>query len=580
MTSADSDTPILSWSDLSLSPEMLELIEKSGYRSPTPVQMQSIPHVIEGKDVLVSSQTGSGKTASFVIPTVERFKGKNGTYILALSPTREIAQQTGAVFEAFGAPFGLKTVVCIGGASIPVEKEALSSSPHIIVATPGRLCDHLERGNVWLDFIQCLIFDEADRMLEMGFAKQIDTITEQIPKERQTLMFSATFAPKVEKLARSVMINPKEVTIAKTETSTPKIEQHLFWMSEDKKMSALMRIAREEPGTIIVFAKSKERVYQVWRSLHGKKDDAIYIHSDLPQDQREAAIADFKSGKYRILVATDVMGRGIDVDDVAHVVNYDVPREAEDYVHRIGRTGRRGKTGRASTFAIPVRDEQGIRAIERLRGIPSPEKRDAPPPQRDNREPRRDNNNNRSQGPRDRGPRPEGQQHRPQSRPQQPTQPKPTHQLKPQAPVDQAPEKKTGGVMAWLKGLFSTTVVLFFFVSCSSPEKATKAKFLPESSIIGECEKNDTARKFCLRTLMAQHEALGEKVDPRTIKYDASVKQKVGEEWKAYCYYTYPLGESTFVGLNIFDGKTCNLIEGNSITVTHPKSNEIVPWDI
>lgn len=482
------------WTDLSLSPEMLTIIEQSGYKSPTSVQEQSIPLVISGSDVLVSSQTGSGKTASFVIPVVERFKGKNGTYILALAPTREIAQQTGAVFETFGKPFGLRVAVCIGGASIPVEKEALSSSPHIIVATPGRLCDHLERGNVWLDFIQCLIFDEADRMLEMGFAKQIETITEQIPKERQTLMFSATFAPKVEKLAKDVMKDPKQVTIAKTEASTPKIEQRLFWIPEERKMSSLIRLVEEEPGTVIIFAKSKERVYQVWRSLHGIKDDVTYIHSDLNQEQREAAIADFKSGRFRILVATDVMGRGIDVDDVAHVVNYDVPREAEDYIHRIGRTGRRGREGQASTFAVPVKDEQGIRAIEKLRGITSPAK----PPQeesfkdrnrggskgrnfrggksredrarderpRDDR-PRSDRpRGDRPQGDRPRGARPQGERPR-DDRPKNQGQ-KPNHQTTTQSPKPSVaptkaaatnapvpPASKSSGVLGWFKKLFS-----------------------------------------------------------------------------------------------------------------------------
>lgn len=446
------------WTDLSLSDEMLSLIKEAGYETPSPVQAQSIPLVLEGHDVLVSSQTGSGKTASFVIPVVEKFKGKNGTYILALSPTREIAQQTGAVFEAFGAPLGLRTVVCIGGASIPVEKEALASSPHIIVATPGRLCDHLERGNVWLDFIQCLIFDEADRMLEMGFAKQIDTITEQIPKERQTLMFSATFAPKVEKLARNVMKTPKEVTIAKTEASTPKIEQSLFWLYEEKKMGALMRLVLDEPGTIIIFAKSKERVYQVWRSLHGKKDDVIYIHSDLNQEQRESAIAEFKSGRYRILVATDVMGRGIDVDDVAHVVNYDVPREAEDYIHRIGRTGRRGRSGHATTFAIPVKDEQGIRAIEKLRGITSPEKRDYNPrgAGKDDRPKNGERSDRGHRTQRPRGQAPYGQ--RPKvhgSHPTENSKPKEKLVLTLKTPVaSKAPEKKSGGVLGWIKKLF------------------------------------------------------------------------------------------------------------------------------
>ncbi len=394
----NTNTP--SWSDLGLSAEMLKLIEEAGYKSPTSVQAQSIPHILEGHDVLASSQTGSGKTASFVVPTVERFKNKNGTYILALSPTREIAQQTGAVFETFAAPFGMKVAVCIGGAPIPVEKEALAASPHIIVATPGRLCDHLERGHVWLEFIQCLIFDEADRMLEMGFAKQIDTITEQISKERQTLMFSATFAPSVEKLARKSMNSPKEVVIEKSATSTPKIDQRLYWIPEEKKMGQLQRILRHEPGTMFVFVKAKERAYQVWRNLQsGGFESATYIHSDLPQDAREQAVADFKAGKYRVIVATDVMGRGIDVDDVAHVVNYDVPREPEDYIHRIGRTGRRGLEGKASTFAIPKKDDRYIAAIEKVRGVKAPRPEDVPVSE----EPRK--RNDRSRKPRSAGPR-------------------------------------------------------------------------------------------------------------------------------------------------------------------------------
>lgn len=387
-----------SWSDLNLSPEMLKLIEEIGYKAPSEVQVKTIPLAMQGLDVLVSSQTGSGKTASFVIPTVERFKGKNGTYVLALAPTREIAQQTGAVFETFGAPFGLKTAVCIGGASIPQEKEALAASPHIIVATPGRLCDHLERGNVWLDFIQCLIFDEADRMLEMGFAKQIDLITEQIPTDRQTLMLSATFAPMVEKLARKAMKDPQQVIIAKTETSTPKIDQRLYWVSEAEKMSRLFKILRQEKGTVFVFVNAKERAYQICRNLHnGGVTDVTYIHSDLPQEAREQAVADFKSGKFRVIVATDVMGRGIDVDDVAHVINYDVPREAADYIHRIGRTGRRGLTGMASTFAIPRKDDQAIRAIEKLRGVPAPKPQE---PSEQRRGPREEQRTRHDRGPR------------------------------------------------------------------------------------------------------------------------------------------------------------------------------------
>ena len=390
----------IKWADLGLSPEMLALIESAGYKFPSPVQAKTIPLALKGLDVLVSSQTGSGKTASFVIPTVERFKGKNGTYVLALSPTREIAQQTGEVFENFAKSFGMKVVVCIGGANINEEKEALASSPHIIVATPGRLCDHLERGNVWLDFIQCLIFDEADRMLEMGFAKQIDLITEQIPKERQTLMLSATFAPAVEKLARKAMNHPEQVLIEKTTQTAPKIEQELYWLPEERKLTQLVRILEREKGTAFVFVNSKEKTYQLARLLNNKGiQDVTYIHSDLQQEHRELAVAEFKSGKYRIIVATDVMGRGIDVDDVAHVINYDVPKEAADYIHRIGRTGRRGLTGHASTFAIPGKDDKAIAAIAKLRGVQAPER--PVPGQRQER----------PQYPKSRSPRPQSNNH-------------------------------------------------------------------------------------------------------------------------------------------------------------------------
>jgi len=377
-----------SWNDLNLSEEMLKQIELIGHKHPTDVQAQTIPLALAGKDVLISSQTGSGKTESFVIPIVEKFKNKNGSYVLVLAPTREIAQQIGEVFKKVGEPFGMKVAVCIGGADMNTEKTALSLSPHIIVATPGRLCDHLERGNIWLDFIQCLVFDEADRMLEMGFTKQIDTITEQIPKSRQTLMLSATYAPQVEKLARKAMNDPEQVIILKTEQSTPKIEQTLFWLPEGAKLSKLAQILREEKGTVFVFVNTKEKTFQLTRHLnHRGIVDVTYIHSDLQQEHRELAVAEFKSGKYRIIVATDVMGRGIDVDDVAHVVNYDVPKEAADYIHRIGRTGRRGLSGHASTFAIPGKDDKAIEAIAKLRGKPAPVKPEERPRQERQRPP-------------------------------------------------------------------------------------------------------------------------------------------------------------------------------------------------
>lgn len=442
------ETKKITWSELNLSPEMLKLIEETGYAYPSDVQAQTIPLALEGKDVLVSSQTGSGKTASFVIPTVERFKNKNGTYVLALAPTREIAQQTGEIFRQFGEPFGMKVAVCIGGADMNTEKAALAQSPHIIVATPGRLGDHLERGNLWLDFIQCLIFDEADRMLEMGFSKQIDIITEQIPKSRQTLMLSATFAPPVEKLARKAMNNPEQVVISKTEQSTPKIDQMLYWVPEDRKLSKLVQILKEEKGTVFVFVNSKEKTFQLTRLLnHRGIEDVTYIHSDLQQEHRELAVSDFKSGKFRIIVATDVMGRGIDVDDVAHVVNYDVPKEAADYIHRIGRTGRRGQTGHASTFAIPGKDDKAIDAISKLRGTATPAKpvpgaKPAPGPRRAPEGQKRD----------ERRPRPQNEQ-RTQRPPkvQRPVEPKKAPEVvKPQP----AAEVKKVGFIERIKNIF------------------------------------------------------------------------------------------------------------------------------
>ncbi|MBY0517225.1 MAG: DEAD/DEAH box helicase [Bacteriovoracaceae bacterium] len=396
------NTAPMSWSETGLNTQILELVEKAGFKNPSPVQSQSTPPALEGKDVLVSSQTGSGKTASFVLPALQRFMGRDGTFILALAPTREIAQQTGAVFEQFGAPLGFKVAVCIGGASMSLEKEALQAMPHVIVATPGRLCDHLERGHVWLEFIQCLILDEADRMLDMGFSEQLNKITDQLPKERQAMMFSATFAPAVEKLARKIMKTPVEITIEKAASSAPKIEQRLLPLPEHAKIGALMRIMREEPGTIFVFANSKDRVSQIWRALHAKRlYDVTYIHSDCTQDHREQAIADFKAGKFRVLVATDVAGRGIDVEDVAHVVNYDVPKEAEDYVHRIGRTGRKGKTGISTSFATD-NDERQIRAIEKLVGpitvVVPPQRREERGPRRDDRRPSRNDGRQDNRG--------------------------------------------------------------------------------------------------------------------------------------------------------------------------------------
>lgn len=360
------------WDSLGLSSATLELISKAGYDRPTPIQAESIPLALDGKDLIASAQTGTGKTASFVLPLVERIAGKEGTLGLILAPTREIAQQTQAVLETFGAPRGVRSIVLIGGVDMKQDEAGIRSYPQVIVATPGRLCDHLDRGNLWLDFIQMVILDEADRMLDMGFADQLSRIMQDVPSTRQTMVFSATFSPPVEKLARKILFEPERVAIGKTSSAAKTVEQKILWIREDSKDRELRHLLREEQGTIIVFTRSKDGASRLWRSLHSRCIyDATVIHSDRRQQDREQALADFKSGKYRILIATDVAGRGIHVDDVAHVINYDLPMEPEDYVHRIGRTGRIGATGRATSFATG-RDRGIVHQIEKLLGYKIP----------------------------------------------------------------------------------------------------------------------------------------------------------------------------------------------------------------
>ncbi len=359
----------MNWEDLKLSPETLEFVHKAGYAQPTPVQAGAIPVALEGKDVIASAQTGTGKTASFVLPMVERFVGKQGTYGLILAPTREIAQQIQASFEIFGAPRGVRSIVLIGGIDMKIDEAAIQSYPQVIVATPGRLCDHLDRGNIWLEFIQMVVLDEADRMLDMGFTDQLSRIMQDVPPMRQTLLFSATFTAPVEKLARKILHDPVRIAIGKPQSTATTVEQSVRWMSESEKNRELRKLIQDEKGSIIVFTRSKQGATNVWRSLHSNGVyDATYIHSDRLQSHREQALAEFKEGKYRILIATDVAARGIHVDAVAHVVNFDLPLEPEDYVHRIGRTGRAGATGKATTFVTP-RDRGLLKQIEKLIGF-------------------------------------------------------------------------------------------------------------------------------------------------------------------------------------------------------------------
>ncbi|MBI2605350.1 MAG: DEAD/DEAH box helicase [Deltaproteobacteria bacterium] len=362
------NTPPPSWNSLGLSAEALELIKKSAYASPTPVQAEAIPPALDGFDLIVSAQTGTGKTASFVLPMVEAIAGRQGTYGLILAPTREIAQQIQATLELFATPRGVRSVTLIGGIDLKLDFEALRTYPQIIVATPGRLCDHIERGTVWLDFIEYVVLDEADRMLDMGFSSQLDRIMIEVPKQRQMMLFSATFPPNVEALARKTLYQPKRIAIGRPTVAAKTVEQRLIFTQDAMKHRELKRLLREEKGSVMVFVRSKVGASRLFHRLHADEFyDVTCIHSDLLQKYREQSLADFKGGKYRILIATDVVGRGIHVEAVAHVVNYDLPLEPEDYIHRIGRTGRLDATGRATSFVTPG-DRRLLTQIERLIG--------------------------------------------------------------------------------------------------------------------------------------------------------------------------------------------------------------------
>ena len=356
------------WEELGLSDDVLTLVKSQAYATPTPVQARSIPFALDYRDVIASAQTGTGKTASFVLPMVERFKGREGTYGLVLAPTREIAQQIEETIRTFGGPLGVRSAVLIGGVDMRFDTQALATYPQIIVATPGRLCDHLERGNIWLEFIEVVVLDEADRMLDMGFSTQINRIFEDLSPNRQTMFFSATFPPPVEKLARKILHEPERVVVGVTNSSAATVDQRIVIVREDAKSSALRKLLSQVEGSTIIFTRSKDLAKKVFLNVHRMGfHEVTYISSDRAQSQREDALADFKKGVHRVLVATDVAARGLHIEGVAHVINYDLPMVAEDYVHRIGRTGRAGASGLATSLVTQHRkDRETLKEIEKL----------------------------------------------------------------------------------------------------------------------------------------------------------------------------------------------------------------------
>ena len=350
---------------LGIAPKLLDKLTRLGFKFPTPIQRKTIPATIEGKDVIGIAQTGTGKTLAFGIPMVQRIlQSKTGKGLIIL-PTRELALQVDQSLIKIGIDFGLKTVVLIGGASVYQQKNTLKTNPHIIIGTPGRINDLLEQKSLHLHSIGILVLDEADRMFDMGFAPQIKKILQQVPVNRQTMLFSATMPENIAKIASGHMKLPVRIEIARQGTTAEKVEHELFVVPKNQKLSLLKKIASEYKGSILVFVRVKHSAGKICRSLKDVGVSATEIHSNRSLNQRKDALEGFKLGRYRILVATDIASRGIDVKGIELVINYDLPENPEDYVHRIGRTGRAGMSGKAISFAMPDQGSK-VKEIQRL----------------------------------------------------------------------------------------------------------------------------------------------------------------------------------------------------------------------
>ncbi len=350
--------------NLGIASKLLEIIQQNNFITPTPIQHQCIPIALQDKDIVGIAQTGTGKTLAFGLPMIQRLSFLKGQGLILL-PTRELALQVDEVLNQVGRSFGLKTAVLIGGASMNQQIQSLRRNPHIIVATPGRMIDHLNQKIISLQNIKIIVLDEADRMLDIGFMPQIVEILKTAPKERQTMMFSATMPQSISTLATRFMKMPLRIEVAPAGTPAVNVEQEIFFTPKELKIALLEKILKENNGQVLVFSRTKYGAKRIANNLRNSGYQAVEIHSDRTLAQRRNAMDGFKSGRYRILVATDIAARGIDVNDIATVINYDLPGNSEDYVHRIGRTGRAGKSGKAISFATPDQ-RKDILQIERL----------------------------------------------------------------------------------------------------------------------------------------------------------------------------------------------------------------------
>ena len=367
----------MKFSDLGLSSELSRAVADLGYESPTPIQEKSIPVVLMGRDILGSAQTGTGKTASFTLPMIDilasgRAKARLPRSLI-LAPTRELAAQVADSFEKFSVNNKLSMALLIGGVSFADQNAALSKGVDVLIATPGRLLDHFERGKVLLNDVKILVIDEADRMLDMGFIPDVEKIVSLLPRMRQTLFFSATLSDDIQKIGSKFVMNPKIIEVAPPASTAETVAQHLIWTDSKSKRQVLRNLlAVEQVKNAVIFCNRKRDISTLVTSLQRHEFSAVALHGDMTQSARLDALQKFKDGDVPLLIASDVAARGLDIAGLSHVFNFDVPMSAEDYVHRIGRTGRAGKSGRAFTIAAGKDDIKYIGAIEKLIGKPIP----------------------------------------------------------------------------------------------------------------------------------------------------------------------------------------------------------------
>jgi len=365
----------MSFESLNLNPVILQALTAAGYKDPTPVQAQAIPEAVAGHDLMVSAPTGTGKTAAFVLPALERLakdsaKPGRGPRVLVLTPTRELAMQvTAAVDKYCKFMRRVRTGTVLGGMPYLKQRRLLEQSLDILVATPGRLIDFMQQGRVDFSRLELLVLDEADRMLDMGFIQPVEKIAAATPATRQTLLFSATLDGNIGRLARTLLRQPKLIEVAAPQTRHENIEQRLHYVDDGSHKHRLLDhfLRGEDMSQAIVFTSTKRGADKLALSLHGAGHEAAALHGDMNQSQRNRTLARLRSGGVKVLVATDVAARGFDVQSISHVINYDLPKMAEDYVHRIGRTGRAGANGIAISFAAPD-DARQVKLIERFTG--------------------------------------------------------------------------------------------------------------------------------------------------------------------------------------------------------------------